>query len=576
MHSGIIKNMNQTILIIIISLSSLVAVALLVVLYIFVFSRRSIKRQIRLLDRKFEYLHGLLIGQDAQYVARLEIISRRNLLYTEQHANFLRRFKEIRDKSDSVAQKSINELKRLVDNGEYKGIKQSFIKTKELIAIFDKEVQTFNKDLQDIIKPEENARQASLEVKESLRLVKQVFIEKQSEIQLLAISFEEVFTKIEVMFADHDSLVESAKYDEAVELIPNIKSVVSELKSVMNEAPTLCLYCDEMVPSKIITLENKFKEMNDLKIPLNHLITYNVIEDLRKYLTSIKEDIKQFKVKNAESKLLQIVKVIDTYLDGFEKEKNDKNRFEAECNEVYHKTSEIEREFIKLCNSVPSIEKIYIISFEKKELLKQIQTYVDNASRLKRSLDTFIHSSTKQAFSFLASKMDLLKEETTRIEIAMNDFMKYRNSLKADSNKAYEFSRDFYFKVQRAEIQLDTISIEEYAKIHRYSIDDIYELLSKIHDSLVRLPIDVELVNTYVEKLSTSGAVVINTIESDLNYMSLAETAMVFGNRERGQFNDTHMTLTQCEKLFFSGEFKKCYDQSGVLLQNSRMHNTRK
>ena len=66
-----------------------VILILFVLLYLFVFQKNKLRRQIRELDRRFEYLHALLIGQDAQYVKRLEIVSRTNLLYVDTHTRFL-------------------------------------------------------------------------------------------------------------------------------------------------------------------------------------------------------------------------------------------------------------------------------------------------------------------------------------------------------------------------------------------------------------------------------------------------------------------------------------------------------
>ena len=64
------------------------------VIYIFVLRERIYKKQIREIDRRVQFLHALLIGQDAQYVKRLEIISRTNLLYVDIHTKFLKKFKK--------------------------------------------------------------------------------------------------------------------------------------------------------------------------------------------------------------------------------------------------------------------------------------------------------------------------------------------------------------------------------------------------------------------------------------------------------------------------------------------------
>ena len=68
-------------------------IALFIVIYILVISKRKFKRQIRDVERKYSYLDALLIGQDSQYIHRLEIISHSNLLYVDKHETFQKRFK---------------------------------------------------------------------------------------------------------------------------------------------------------------------------------------------------------------------------------------------------------------------------------------------------------------------------------------------------------------------------------------------------------------------------------------------------------------------------------------------------
>ena len=89
-------------------------------LYHFVISRNRVKRQIRELEKKYSYLDALLIGQDSQYIHRLEIISRTNLLYVDKHEKFSRRFREIYENDDKFAESMIRQLNALINNKQYK------------------------------------------------------------------------------------------------------------------------------------------------------------------------------------------------------------------------------------------------------------------------------------------------------------------------------------------------------------------------------------------------------------------------------------------------------------------------
>ena len=88
----------------------------LFLLYHFVISRNRIKHQVRELEKKYSYLDALLIGQDSQYIHRLEIISRTNLLYVDKHEKFSRRFKEVYENDDKFAESMIRQLNALINN----------------------------------------------------------------------------------------------------------------------------------------------------------------------------------------------------------------------------------------------------------------------------------------------------------------------------------------------------------------------------------------------------------------------------------------------------------------------------
>ena len=94
----------------------------LFLLYHFVISRNRIKHQVRELEKKYSYLDALLIGQDSQYIHRLEIISRTNLLYVDKHEKFSRRFKEVYENDDKFAESMIRQLNALINNKQYKNI----------------------------------------------------------------------------------------------------------------------------------------------------------------------------------------------------------------------------------------------------------------------------------------------------------------------------------------------------------------------------------------------------------------------------------------------------------------------
>lgn len=538
-----------------------------ILVYFLLFSGLRYKKQVRELSRRFEYLHALLFGQDSQYVKRIEIISLTNLLYVNTHMTFNKRFKDIRDKGDASAQTTINDLKDLLSDRDYKALKAALPKAKEVIDSYDDEVNSLNSDLLVVIKPEEECRQKSLMLKEELRKIKQDYYVKQADLTLVAPSFETVFNKLDDRFKDFESYVESAQYEDANNRLPEISKVLKELANAIKEMPNICVTIQSVIPEKLASLENKYEELLSSGYPLHHLLVKGNIEDMRRELNILTNSVQKFELDGVNERLDGMLAQIDDYFNSFEKEKDARVSFESDCDKVYSYANSIDKKYIRLCNSLPEVKKIYVISEEENAKIGAIKVLVNKAGATKRSLDTFIHSVTKQPYTILVEKMNLLNDESNSTSQAIDDFDRYLLSLKNDSEVAFNSVSTFDTKMKDAEYYLRLMDIPALNKKYQADIDRCYDLLNQIYTKLNGLPIDVALINQLENELNQVGESVFNSTKEDYQLMLMANGSILFANRDRRHLGEMDATLKQAEGFYFSGEFKKAYDETNAVLK---------
>ena len=552
------------------------AVVLAVVLFFlikFVLIPNKMKREIRDLDRRFQYLHSLLIGQDAQCIKRLEIVSRTNLLYVDIHTRYLKKFKEVRDKHDSHAQQTINHLKDLVDEKRFKQLKEALSDARDTIASYEKEVNSLNNDLLRVIKPEEDCRQASLTLKENLRRVKQDYYAKEGDLQLVKESFDVIFEHIESLFSQFEEYVESAQYEDANEILPQVDSILKQVTAALNELPNLCALVVSIIPEKISSLENAYEIMIRDKYPLNHLLNNQTFKEMRQEVAALTTKIKQFNLAGVSTELDNMLSRIEEYFRLFEDEKAARTKFEGENDEIYRVETVIERRFIKLCNNVPEVAKVYVINDEHRQNIEQIRESINRVGNLKRVLDTYIHTVPRRPFTTLVEKMDELKEASNEVIQEMDDFSNYLISLKNDSQNAYQLITVHYFKLKEAEETIRLINNPNIDAKYAEQISRSYELINLINGLLYTAPINVDQVNEYVKELSDIGQAILDkdgAIAQDHNMCILAENAIIYANRSRADFSNVNQLLAQAEVLFNNGEFEQAYISAGNVLQNIR------
>ena len=543
---------------------------LALLLYHFVISRNRVKHQVRELQKKYSYLDALLIGQDSQYIHRLEIISRTNLLYVDKHEKFSRRFKEIYENDDKFAESMLKQLNALISNKQFKNIKTVISDSKKAMKTFEDKVNALDNDLYTLIKPEEDSRQSILKLKENYRRVKQTFYANSSDLDLVSSSINQVFDKLDQMFVEFETHIESAEYDDAQALLPTIGKVVSALESALSQLPNLCILVNTVVPEKIVDIKRDYDELEQKGLPLYNLSFQTKINEWNNDLAIIRTRLTKLQIANIMESLDGLQSEIEEMRDLLNKEKSDKEFFEENNQSIYQNVIDLEKAFLKICALLPEIYRTYIVTDERKEKVEQLKQTMNTLGTIKQSLDNYVHSSLKQPFSTLKGKLDELSAQYELAKEGIEEFKQYIEFLKTSSEEAYTLVFVYYYRLKQVEGLLREIAIPEFSEPYTIRIEDCYDLLNQIDKAIKIQPIAVDQINDMVSTLKNNANAVFEEIENKFREMQLAESAVVYANRDRNHQDDVHQQLTALESEFYQGEFVKVYHEANAIFK--RMH----
>ena len=211
-----------------------------------------------------------------------------------------------------------------------------------------------------------------------------------------------------------------------------------------------------------------------------------------------------------------------------------------------------------------------LINDDQKAHIEELKTNMNRMGTSKRILDNFIHSGTKQPYSILRHKLDELKQDYDVAEKGLNDFKTYIESLKSSCEDAYSLIFIYFYRCKQTEALIREINIPNIAQQFEGQADACYDLLNEIDATLRVQPIDVALVNDKVEQLKNVANRLFDDVENKHREEQLAESAIVYTNRDRKHQNDVHQQLNILEGAFFNGEFVRVYHEANALYR--RMH----
>ena len=541
-----------------------------ILLYVFVFSRNSYKKQIRELERKFSYFDALLMGQDSQYIRHLEIVSRTNLLYVETYNTYNKKFKEVYENDDKFAESMIKQLNSLVKSNQYKNIKSVINDGKKALAMFEEAVNTLDSELYEIVKPEEEARQAILKLKENYRRVKQIFYSNSNDLELVGNSFNKVFEKLDSSFVEFENHIESAEYEEANELLPVITKVISALEEALSHLPNLCIMLQTVLPEKIEQLNSEYNNVERKGVPLFNLSYKHRVDSWLSSIEDQKKKLINLQYAGVMEEINRISQEIEETRNQLNSEVDDKVIFEEAADKLYKAAIELEKEFLKVCSLLPEVKRIYIMSDEQLSHIDALKDDMNKMGTSKRTSDNFIHSGTKQPYSILRKKLDDLQADYDVAEKGLKDFKTYIDSLRTSCEEAYGLVFVYYYHCKQTEGIIRDIGIESFNEKYKEQIDTCYELLNEIDSNLKVQPIDVRFVNEKVEQLKSVANTLFDEVDNKFREQQLAESAIVYANRDRNHQADVHQQLTMLEDSFFKGEFLKVYHDANAIYR--RMH----
>ena len=543
-----------------------------VLLYFFVISRYNYRKQVRNLEKQFSYYDSLLIGQDSQYIHRLEIISRTNLLYMDKYEYFQRRFRNIYDVEDKYADSILKQLAALIKAKQYKNIKSVISEAKKAIDTLSESVKSLDHDLYEVIKLEEDCRRNIDHLKEVYRHVKQTYYSESDDLELVAPTFNKMFDKIDSKFSKFDDMLEGAEYEEIRTEIDSLDEVLTAIGHVLIDLSNICKTVKTVIPEKLVELQSKYKETEKEGVPLYQLSFKAHVDEWKKRLSELTKKIINLQCGGAKAQCDLMITEIDEFSKLLTAEVEARSYFNENYGRIYNQVNEVEKLFLRICALLPEIKELYLVSDLEKDRINELSKSVDSLGSAKRYLDGFVHSGTRQPFSLLKTKLDELEENYKVVNEGVMNFKEYVDSLKSTAEEAFNMISIYYHRIKLTESLLDEIGVDSIKANYQEKIDAVYDVLNDIYEQIQSKPINVDEVSHKIENLKNLANAMFEEVESIARNQAAAENSLMVLNQERDE-QDVNQTAMGLEIGFEKGDFATVNAQATSMYKNRHNSN---
>ena len=469
-------------------------------------------------------------------------------------------FKELKDKDVIHISDELIEAEEKVNKKKYKEANEYLANVEFDIYIAKSKASKLLEDIQEITLSEKKNREIVTKLKSEYR---NIFLHynngnNKDDYSLIEVPLELQFENVDKLFSAFEIAMENNVYSEVGKIVKALDDTIGNLKIVIEEAPSIILMGKNLIPTKIDEVSKINEKMKSEGYNLDYLkIEYNISESEKK----IADIFDRLNVLNLEDSIFELKTIMD-YFDrlyaDFDKERVAKKMFDEYIRSVLIKCKKLKKIVNNLSNKIDDIKYSYDLTDDDVHIISEIKSEI---MECETAYDLLVNKYREKntAYSRLTKEMENINAKLLKSEDKLDYTLRSLGSLKEDEIRAREQLDEIKVILKQTKSHINSYKLPVVPKNYYVELDEANEAIRNMILELEEKPISIKTLNTRVDTARDLVLKVYNTSLEIVKTASMAENAIVYGNRYRSN-NNINNGLTKAEKEFFKGNFKSALE----------------
>lgn len=479
----------------------------------------------------------------------------------EKYNKWQAKFNDIKERRLSVIDDMLIDLDIYVEKRDYKNCGYRIANTEIEIYKVREAAEHLLEEIKDITLSEEKYRTIVTKLKNKYRALNKEFQDHKELYDFMQEAVELQLENIERRFLDFEKVMEDNDYSEVVNICKALDAMIEHMDIIISELPDIILMANKIIPNRMKEVELTNKEMVSEGFVLDYLnIDYN-IEESKKNIEKIMDKVKVLNLEGSMFDLKTMLEYYDSLFVDFEKERLSRKVYEENIGDFYKRLENTNHLVQDVYDQLEDIKNMYDLNDEDVDIIHSVNKTLVVINDDYRKLIAKDNSKSSP-YSKLNEEVD---ELSTRLTIMEDDFDKALKSLgnmyddevraREQLTEIQEFLKNC--KDQMRSCKLPVISDNYFVQLNEAN-ESIYEVIKELN----KKPIVIKVLNTRVDTARDLVLKLYNTTTDMIKTATMAERAIVYGNRYRSKFSDVDKSLSDAEKEFYKGNYKGALDIS--------------
>ena len=513
--------------------------------------RNKYKDEIAVLERDKNLIVGASILSELNKVGALI----NNEAMQKKYDNWQKRLKEIKEVEVPKITDALIEIEHIFEDKAYLSLKSKIAALELQIAYVKTKSNFLLDEIREITLSEEKNRETITKLKSEYRTILTKYHQNKVDYKDVSTPIELQFENVDKLFSAFEVAMEQNEYTEVGKIVKAIDDTIGNLKVVVEEAPSILIMGNKLIPDKINDIKKITTKMEKEGYNLDYLnIDYNIGESEKK-ISDIFGRLNVLNVEDSVFELKTILDYFDSLYHNFDKEKVSKRVFEDYQRSILIKATKLEKISNDLSKKMDDLKYSYDLSEDEVHIIDVIASeIVDIKDDYNRIID--MHRRRVFAFSRLSKEMEILNNKLLKTEEKLEQTLRSLGSLKEDEKRAREQLDEIKKILKDAKNNMRSYKLPVIPKNFYVELSEAASSLEDMALELDKRPISIKTLNTRVDTARDLTLKVYNTTKEAIKTAKMAEAAIVYGNRYRAVDKDVELGLVKAENAFYKGNFK--------------------
>ncbi len=477
----------------------------------------------------------------------------------EAYDEWQSRFKEIKDEEVPKITDALIEIEDCFNEKDYKTLNDKIAKVELEIYYVKSKANFLLEEIRNITLSEEKNRETITKLKARYREIITTYNRNKNDYKEVSAPLELQFENVDKLFAAFEVAMDQNSYEEVSKIVKGIDDVIGNLEVIIEEAPTIILMGQNLIPTKMKGVKTIEDRMISEGYNLDYLnLDYN-IEESNKKIQDIFARLNVLNVEDSVFELKTILGYFDNIYNDFDLEKKAKKIYEEYVRKIIVKCNNLEKTNNGLYRKLDVIKYSYDLTDDD---VKVIEVIKDELVAIRKDYNEIVDAHRNKAFAYsrLGKEMENLNNRLNVTEEKLSVALRTLGSLEEDEQRAKDQLVEINDIMGKARRRVYDYKLPVIPNNYYVQVDEANDALEEMKKELEKKPVSIKTLNIRVDTARDLALKVYNTANEAIRTAAMVEVAIIYGNRYRSVSKNVDLEITKAEDMFYNGDYKRALD----------------